>query len=330
MSQNITRRNFITATAAAAGGLCLPWQLAGFQGAGLERVRFGLCADPHQDVMHDGEARLSAFIDRATEENVDFILQLGDFCRPYPHNRGFMNVWESFKGSRFHVIGNHDTDGGFTREQVLEYWQMPARFYTFDRGGFHFIVLDGNDVLANRAPGYPRAIAADQIKWLQADLASCDQPVIIFSHQSLEDPGGVENGAEIRQVLEEANRSAGYRKVVACISGHHHIDYHRKMGGIDYLQINSMSYYWLGNKHLKVRYSPEVDKNFPYIKYTAPYRDSVYAIVTLEAEGSMTIEGLSSEFVGPSPWELGFRRGDWQDRVVPQIRDRKFAFGVGR
>ena len=301
----------------------------GFQGSGLERVRFGLCADPHQDVMHDGAARLSAFIDRAKLEKVDFIIQLGDFCRPYSHNLGFMKVWESFDGPRYHVIGNHDTDGGFSREQVLEYWQMPARFYTFDRGGFHFIVLDGNDVIAHRSPGYPRALAADQIEWLKADLASCDQPAIIFSHQSLEDFHGVENGTEVRRVLEAANEAAGYRKVVACLSGHHHIDYHRKLGGIDYLQVNSMSYYWLGSKHLHLRYDQEVDREFPYIKYTAPYRDSLFAIVTLEAQGSMTIEGLSSEFVGPSPWELGFRRSDWRDRVVPRIRDRQLRFGVG-
>ena len=85
-----------------------------------ERLRFGLCADVHKDIMHDADERLRVFIERMRREKVDFVLQLGDFCRPYDYNRSFMEVWESFPGHRFHVHGNHDIDGGFTREQTME------------------------------------------------------------------------------------------------------------------------------------------------------------------------------------------------------------------
>ena len=74
-------------------------------------VRFGICTDVHKDIMHDADARLQVFVDRMNQEQVDFILQLGDFCRPYDDNRSFMQVWESFAGQRYHVLGNHDTDG---------------------------------------------------------------------------------------------------------------------------------------------------------------------------------------------------------------------------
>ncbi len=36
-------------------------------------------------------------------------------------------------------------DGGFTREQTIEYWGMPTKYYSFDMKGYHFIILDGND-----------------------------------------------------------------------------------------------------------------------------------------------------------------------------------------
>ena len=38
-------------------------------------VRFGIFTDLHLDIMHDGRARLNAFIDQMEKENVDFIIQ---------------------------------------------------------------------------------------------------------------------------------------------------------------------------------------------------------------------------------------------------------------
>jgi len=286
-------------------------------------VRFGICADPHKDIMHDADQRLKVFVDRMNRARVDFVVHLGDFCRPYEYNRSFMDVWERFDGPRYHVLGNHDPDGDFTREQVMAYWGMPSRYYSFDVGGYRFVVLDGNDRKEDPAPGYPRYIAPDQLTWLREDLNASDAPVLVFSHQSLEDPEGVENGGHVRAVLEEANEAAGWRKVVACFSGHHHIDCCTRINGIRYIQINSMSNYWLGGDYLCIRYSEEIDRQYPWVKYTAPYRDSLYGLVALESAGVITIEGVDSEFVGPSPWELGYPREEFRDRIVPRIAPRR-------
>ena len=121
-------------------------------------IRFGLCADVHKDVIHDADARLKTFIDRMNREEVDFIVQLGDFCRPYDYNRGFLDIWNQFEGPRYHVLGNHDTDGGFTRKQTLEFWGSKDKYYSFDLDGYHFVVLDGNDKKKQgAASGYPTA-----------------------------------------------------------------------------------------------------------------------------------------------------------------------------
>lgn len=285
-----------------------------------QRVRFGLCADPHKDVIHDADDRLRAFIDEMTSQNVDFILQLGDFCRPYDYNRPFMDIWESFAGPRYHVLGNHETDGGFTREQVLGYWGVSARCYSFDVNGYHFVVLDGNDRKPDAAPGYPRYIAEDQLEWLKQDLQATDFPTFLFSHQSLENKGGVENGSQIRALLEQANANAGWTKIVASFSGHHHIDEAALINGIHYIQINSMSYYWIGDAHKHVRYSAEVDAEYPWIKYTVPYLEPLYALVTIGPDGTIQITGRESEFVGPSPWEIGYPHEEHREFIVPQIR----------
>ncbi|UCD50974.1 MAG: metallophosphoesterase [Phycisphaerales bacterium] len=285
-------------------------------------VRFGICADVHKDIMHDADERLRAFIDGMNRRQVDFIIQLGDFCRPYARNDGFMSIWRSFKGPGYHVLGNHDMDGGFAREQTAAYYEMPARYYTFDRGGFRFIVLDGNDQADPPQPGYARYLGAEQRQWLRRQLKATDRPVVIFSHQSLETVGGVENAAAIRTILENANRTAGKAKVIACFSGHHHIDHHRRINGIDYIQINSMSYFWMGEKYRHVRYSEEIDKAYPWIKRTAPYRNPLFALVTLGVDGTIRIEGTQSTWVGPAPWDLGYPK-DQDNRIVPAVSDRQ-------
>ena len=295
--------------------------------SGLKRLTFGICADPHKDIMHDADQRLQAFVDTAVKAHVDFIIQLGDFCRPYDYNRGFMDIWERFDGTRYHVLGNHDTDGGFTREQAMAYWGMRRRYYSFDAGGYHFVVLDGNDRMENQGAGYPRYIRQDQLEWLREDLRSTDTPTILFCHQSLESSDGLENGKDARAVLEDANETAGWKKVAACFSGHDHIDHCVHINGIHYVEINSMSNYWLGDDYIYVRYSKEIDAQYPWIKYTAPYRDALYALVTLEPEGIIRIDGVESAFVGPSPGDLGFStkriEASYPDEsVMARISDR--------
>ena len=73
-------------------------------------VRFGICADVHKDVMHDADQRLQAFVGEMNESDVDFIVELGDFSQPQDYNSSFLNVWNSYEGPSFHVLGNHDMD----------------------------------------------------------------------------------------------------------------------------------------------------------------------------------------------------------------------------
>jgi len=136
-----------------------------------------------------------------------------------------------------------------------------------------------------------------------------------------------EGQAAIRRILEAANRAAGKRKVFACFNGHHHIDGCRRINGIDYIHINSMSYFWMGSKYQHVRYSDEIDKAYPYIKYTAPYRAPLFALVTLEADGAFRIEGTRSQWVGPSPSDLGYpvKAGSG---ITPGIADRRVEPGA--
>ena len=292
-------------------------------------VRFGICADVHKDIMHDADQRLKAFVSDMKENDVDFIVELGDFTQPQDYNASFLNIWNSFEGPSFHVLGNHDMDNDtgdrYLRDYTVSYLDMPGRYYSFDREGFHFIVLDGNDPKDPPQSGYARYIGTDQLEWLEQELSRTETPVVIFSHQSIEDPAGVENAADVRKILEGSKLASGKNKVIACFSGHHHIDYATSINGIHYIQINSMSYLWMGGDYLQVRYSTEIDEQYPYIKYTAPYKDPLFAVVEIDTRGTIRISGHETSWVGPDPWELGYPEEN-KDVTGPGITSRVLEY----
>jgi len=321
------RRDFIKLLSIGGTSMMLPLNLRAnaVDNGSKKSLKFAVCADLHKDIMHDADSRLKAFIEDATEREVDFIIQLGDFCRPYDYNLEFMSIWNSFPGKKHHVIGNHDMDGGFTREQVVEYWKSEGRYYSFDSKGYHIVVLDGNDTdpSPNRPSGYARFIGEEQLNWLAKDLELTELPTIVFSHQGLDnDLGGIANSTQSRLVLERANEKAGKQKVQYVFSGHHHQDYHNNINGIHYIQINSMSYQWLGDDFKHVRYSEELDEEYPWIKFTVPYKDPIWAIAEISPE-TLNIYGKLSEFVGPSPEELGVDMHVYGYPIVPYISDKE-------
>lgn len=325
------RRDFVKVLSIGGAAAMLPLSLSANSIENLTKkkkklLRFAICADIHHDIMHDGEERLQAFIDEVKESDFDFIIQLGDFCRPYDYNQKFMNIWNSYPGKKYHVIGNHDMDGGFSRDEVVNYWNAIGKSYSYDCNGYHFVVLDGND--KNPSPdgpsGYARFIGKEQLKWLEKDLADTSLPTIVFCHQGLDnDLGGIYNGTESRLVLEEANKKAGFQKVQFVFSGHHHQDYYNKINDIHYIQINSMSYQWLGSKYQHIRYSEKVNETHEWIKYTVPYKDPIWAYAEISTDNTFKLFGKKSEFVGPSPEELDVDMSVYGYPIVPYISDRE-------
>lgn len=315
-----TRRDFLGRAAAFSLACALPGCTSGSSTA---RVRFGVISDVHQDIMMDAPERLAAFLAAMREADVDFIVQLGDFCIPDPRNEAFMDLWRSWKGRAYHVLGNHDFDAGYKPEQVRAFYGMSASYYRFTAGGVAFFVLDGNEP-GGKAKGYKRYISATQLAWLEAGLAAESGPKVVLLHQPLEDTtAGIENGDVVCKVLERHG-------VVACLSGHKHQDYLRTLNGVAHLQINSASYYWIGDRVAsRETLAPEIHQKYPYLIHTSVYRDPLWAVVTIDAErAEMRVEGRSSEWIGPDPWERGASmKTHPRDVVRAAIRNRRQALG---
>lgn len=272
-----------------------------------EVLKFGIFADLHHDLIKDGLQRVQAFVAEMKQLKPDFIVQMGDFCTPKPANQVVLDAFNSFEGAKHHVIGNHDTDGGFTHDQVVDFWQSKGKYYSFDLHSYHFVVLNGNErPPKDTSKGYPRSINQEQYDWLKQDLDSTKLPVIVFCHQGIDnDLDGIREGNMIRILLERANQKAGFQKVRAVFSGHHHEDYHNVYNGVNYVQVNSISYQF------------ERTKDSYQFAHTV---EPIWALVTLYSNGTLKIKGKSSSYANDTTKQNQQFYDGYP--TVPRISDR--------
>ena len=293
-----------------------------------ERVRIAIITDVHQDIMHDGEQRMQEFTTAIQKEDVDFAIQLGDFCVPKTENQKFLDLFHDLDMPCKHVLGNHDMDGGFRPEQTVEFYGMPSPYYSFDQGGVHFVVLDGNEA-GGKKSGYKRFMGETQQAWLKEDLADTELPTMIFSHQPLNHDSGIENREEIQKILTQANSQQSKNNIIGCFSGHLHLNHLDLLKDIHYAQINSASYLWVGSEFIHESYSKEIHQSHEWIKYTCPYEDVLWAVVDIDlSKRNIEIHGRRTKWVGASPTALEMPAPKWPEPDVrsPVISNRSWAF----
>jgi 3',5'-cyclic AMP phosphodiesterase CpdA len=306
MDNKITRRSLLSTGAALIAASAME---ANPQPA-AEQVRFGLIADVHHYRMPGAHDRLRSFLSEANRRPLDFLIQLGDLCDGYKaqltsEQKEFVADWQSVRLPQYNVLGNHEMDHG-SKQQIMDVLHMPKSYYSFDMRGFHFIVLDCMHLLENGKivdyveGSYFRHTASEinlidpeQLEWLKADLKSTSFPTIVFAHPCINGfwaKGAETTRANVRDALSMANQQAGWQKVIACFTGHHHVDYLSQWKGVNYFMVNSASYYWVGEKFGSM----------------AKYEDALFTFVTIDHAGTIQVEGKSSVFVPPTPADLQF------------------------
>ena len=99
----------------------------------------------------------------------------------YPeYERGVQHMRVPF----FQVIGNHDLDleGGVDEESTRTFTErFGPRYYSFDRGAVHYVVMDN---VFYHGTGYIGYVQQDQLRWLEEDLAEVEagRTVIVALH----------------------------------------------------------------------------------------------------------------------------------------------------
>ena len=318
------RRDFFRSTGVVATSILMPRQVKAALSNIKKPIKLGMIADLHQDVMHDGPARLKAFLDAMKNEKPDALLQLGDFAYPSKKNEVVTKAFEKAHTKALHVLGNHEIDGGHSFDQVVKLWGMKGRYYTENVNGLDLIVLDCNEKPKNHERGYPAHVGQVQLEWLEKQLKTLKGPILVLSHQPLAGPGSIDNAGEVQALLNGA-----VDKVLLAVNGHTHIDHLERAGKLSYLHVNSASYKWVGASHRNKSYPPEVHSKFRWIEYTCPYRDSLFTTLTLDpVKGRIELKGRESQWVGKSPSQLaiptkyGLTNGK---EICPKIRSRQLG-----
>ena len=318
------RRDFIRTTGVVATSVILPRQVMASLANIKTPIKLGMIADLHQDVMHDGPARLKAFLDAMKEEKPDALLQLGDFAYPTKKNEMVTKAFEKAHPMPLHVLGNHEIDDGHSFDEVAKLWGMKGRYYTENVNGLELIVLDGNEKPEKHKGGYPAHIGEKQLEWLAEQLKTLKGPILVISHQPLAGPSSIDNAKEVQALL-----NAAADKVLLAINGHTHIDHVARAGKFSCLHVNSASYKWVGGSYRNKSYPAEVHSKFPWVEYTCPYRDSLFTTLAIDpANGRIDVKGRESRWVGKSPSQLGIAaKPDLTDgkEICPKIRSRRIG-----
>ena len=138
----------------------------------------------------------------------------------------------------FQVVGNHDLDHLPTDEaSVTTFGQyFGPRYYSFDRGQVHYVVLDDVFWFGNGYIGY---IDASQLQWLERDLSTVEpgSTVIVFAHIPLLSTQFRRFGKTTPgQATSVSNRDEVYRLLepfaAHVMSGHTHEQEHVFEGGV--------------------------------------------------------------------------------------------------
>ena len=116
----------------------------------------------------------------------DFIVHTGDITQ-LSKDQEFDDADQIIKGAGltvFHIPGEHDMlDEGGGKAYLARYGKgsQGAGWYSFDHNGVHFVALIN---VANLKAGGMGSLGADQLEWLEKDLAgrSASTPIVVFAH----------------------------------------------------------------------------------------------------------------------------------------------------
>jgi hypothetical protein len=258
----VTRRDFLRTSFSA--GIS-----AAVLGSGLhkafaaEALRFGIVTDSHYadaDMQYNRYFReslekMAECIDLMNDQKVDFLIELGDFKdqntppeeeKTLGYLQKIEGCFRKFNGPTYHVLGNHDMDS-LSKEQFLKNvtnTDIPSgsTYYSFDRQGVHFVVLDANFNADGTAYdhgnyGWNQTYVPDaELEWLRKDLAGTKLPAIVFTHQQLGSLGvtDISNAEAVRKILQASG------KVLAGFDGHNHAGGHSVIEGIHHYTLKAM------------------------------------------------------------------------------------------
>lgn len=245
----MNRRKFVESTVTLIAAA--PFTSLAFETKKFKPVRFGIVTDIHyadrtpniNRYYKESLAKVRECVDLMNKQRVDFLIEIGDLKdEGNPPKESdtlhflttIENEFKRFKGPLYHVLGNHDHDS-ISKQQFLDgitnhNFPKALNYYSFNKGSFHFIVLDANYTSEGKEYDHGNFdwkdahIPDQQIEWLKKELKDNKTPTIVFVHQQLDTPAFEEshkiycpdNADAVRKVIEHSGN------VIGVFQGHYH------------------------------------------------------------------------------------------------------------
>ncbi len=233
-------------------------------------IRFGIISDSQYSDIDDIKGRqyrkslekLNSAISILNGEELDFIIQLGDFIdHGYKSFAPVLKEWSKLKHKSYHVLGNHDFCVKSPHKQdVLKTLGMGSAYYFYKLQRFRFIILNGNGLSLNafdddsemykfseeyweslngESQWWNGAVDEEQLKWLKLQLteaAVLGDSVMIFCHYPLisEERFVLWNNREVLKLLED------FDCVKVWMNGHFHEGAYAKEKGCHFVTVKGM------------------------------------------------------------------------------------------
>jgi len=291
-------------------------------------LRFLVFSDLHYDEVEDGDARIETILANAHRRKLDFIVSLGDLCKPIAKNCKVLEKFRSLGVPFYPVIGNHETDE-FDLSAITTFYSMKAPYYAVLHGDFKLIFmntcyLSENGIekpylkrnFKNSAAVYP-IVPKDEIRWLQEELND-GKRCIIFSHHSFANDfakRGVSNKSDLQQLFRE-------RSVLLCMNGHDHGDSFHSLDGVSYMTVNSANYAWLGTQ---IASSKSLMEKYAYLQGMLQYAQAMSAYVEID-DREIRIFGEEGSYLSVTPEDVELRDYQWNGvSIKPRISSHRIS-----
>lgn len=285
-------------------------------------IRFLVFSDLHYDEATDGDKRIDHILTSARSRQLDFIVSLGDLCKPIGENRKLLEKFHSL-GVPFHsVIGNHETDA-CSLDEICDFYSLKKPYYSVICNGYKLIFLNTCYLKENgeeksyyrrnfkQIPCIHPIVPSAELRWLQDELSD-GMKYIIFSHHSLVNDfakRGVSNRTDVRALFKE-------KSVLLSLNGHDHGDSFSHIEDVPYMTINSANYAWLGSQ---IASSEALQKKYGYLQGMLQYQQAMCAYIEID-EDEIRIQGEDGSYLSVTPDDIGLYDYKWNGvSVRPRI-----------
>lgn len=240
---------------------------------------------------HKAPELVERFIQAAHRFGADAIIDMGDRISSKDENedaRHMAALYKHFNRAAapvYCVHGNHDVKN-LRPEDNAAITGNPATSHSVDLNGFHLTFWNPSfDKYALKG----LVLEQNDLDWLERDIHSTANPVMLFSHVGLENNHKNKavknehiyarfqypNAGEAREIIEHAGN------VILCLAGHRHKNRFKDINGIRYINLQSLTQARNGDKN-----RPPSRRRVPHGAYALMHADLQKRLVNIDVRGT--------------------------------------------